>query len=544
MDNNKDRASNIVRLELLDQLTLLFAIGLAISLPFLHFLGSSTFLPAACLLIFSAASSVKRAPYSFRVSSLVALFVALGVMVVIARAEPLAGRLWIVIAATMATVLIGFSQGVITLVIGSLLLFLPYFWFSNQASGTHPHFIADPNDWLVQVLTGFIAGIILIYATAYAFNRLVRNESRVLMVADNAVDIIWSVDMQGNYTFMTPSVEATLGYTVEEMLTRKSFEFVTPETVAMIQQEINKMTDSGTRTGQVLEYQMIKADGGLLWTENSFRFLYDDVGEIVGISGVTRDISERKEAEVTRQALQTQLQQSQKMESIGQLAGGVAHDFNNLLSVIIGNTELLQNARMSQSEIDECIADISKAGESAKGVAQQLLTFSRNDPVTLKPVHINELIQRVSTLFERLLPQGIELNIVTTGSELTAICDQTMMEQTLVNLVVNARDAIEDRGVIEVFTGKCHFDESELLLHQAAAPGDYVSITVSDNGCGIPEELQSRIFEPFFTLKAPGEGTGLGLSVIFGIIQQHHGFIQLDSAEGTGSRFSLFIPAG
>ncbi len=542
LNDRRDKSTRRVRQVLLDRLTVLFGLGLVISLPALWVLDSNVFLPALFLLVFVALSLLRTAPYSIRVVNLVALFVALGVLVVISRAEPLGGRLWIVIAAAVATVLMGFRYGVVTLIIGSVLIFLPYYWFHFDTGPAHPHFIDDPRDWLVQVFTGFVPGIILIYATSFAFDRLVKTESQAQLVAENAVDIIWSVDMDQNYTFVTPSVEVILGYSVDEMLAMKSYQLVTEETVEVIRKELNEALSQQNRTGQTLEYEMIKKDGTHVWTENSFRFMYDADGNVIGISGVTRDISERKEAEATQQALESQLLQSQKMESIGQLAGGIAHDFNNLLSVIIGNTELIQKTTMSQAETDACVDDIRKASDSAKSISQQLLTFSRNDPVSLQPTDVNSLILELSTLLERLLPANVSLRLELEPGIPTAYCDSTMIEQTLVNLVVNARDAIDGEGKIAVTTSQQQFSEGDQLLSGSVKPGQFISISVRDTGCGIPTELHDKIFEPFFTSKASGQGTGLGLSVIFGIVKQHDGFIHLESAPDLGSSFTLYLP--
>lgn len=529
---------------LLDRLALFFIIGLVVTIPTLYVLGNEIYIPGFFILVFFGLFTLKKySPYKLRVASLVGLFIALGVLVVVSRAEPLGGRLWIVIAASLATVLIGLRQGFLTLIVGFTLLFLPYFWFHYDTTTTHPHFIDDPRDWAVQVLTGFIPGVILIYAISFAFERLVRTESLTRLVTENAVDIIWSVDLEERISFITPSAESTLGYSVNEMIGMKASDLVAADTATRIQEELARQEEDRSRAGQVLEYEMFRKDGSTIWTENIFRLLIDDAGEMTGVSGVTRDITERKEAEAARQALESQLQQAQKMESIGQLAGGIAHDFNNLLSVIIGNTELIQSATLSQSEIDECISDIRKAGDRAKAVSQQLLTFSRNDPVALQPVDLSDLILQLSTLLERLLPANVTLRLELEDELPTAICDATKIEQSLVNLIVNARDAIKGEGRISIATGHHYFNDDKLSLSNWAKPGRFISISVDDSGCGIPMDLHDKIFEPFFTSKAVGEGTGLGLSVIFGIVKQHDGFIHLESAQDMGSSFTLYLPA-
>jgi PAS domain S-box-containing protein len=258
-------------------------------------------------------------------------------------------------------------------------------------------------------------------------------------------------------------------------------------------------------------------------------------GKIIGIVAIGRDVSERKSLEV-------QLRQAQKMESIGQLAGGVAHDFNNLLTVIQGHTDLVNANPGLPHPITESLGEISNAARRAAGLTRQLLTFSRKQVIEPRTLDLNETVSSTSKMLRRLLGENIELRFEPMSSPVLVHADPGMMEQVLMNLAVNARDAMPRGGTVAVRLGLEILSKADADKIPDAAPGRYVRLTVSDTGTGIAPEHLQKIFEPFFTTKEVGKGTGLGLATVFGIVRQHRGWISVESELNRGTTFKVCIP--
>ncbi|MCE5228409.1 PAS domain S-box protein [bacterium] len=254
------------------------------------------------------------------------------------------------------------------------------------------------------------------------------------------------------------------------------------------------------------------------------------------------DITNRKLAEEERQKLQAQLLQSQKMEAIGQLAGGVAHDFNNLLTVILGYSEMLLSKLPNEDINRGYVADIYESGERAASLTRQLLAFSRKQILAPKILNINEIIANLEKMLRRLIGEDVILTTSLSETVRPVEVDQSQIEQVVINLVVNARDAMAKGGQLIIETGNCAVEESYSRLHPGLRPGDYVQISITDTGCGMDEEVRSKIFEPFFTTKEQGRGTGLGLATVFGIIKQSDGYIDVISQPGVGTCFKIYLP--
>ncbi len=245
---------------------------------------------------------------------------------------------------------------------------------------------------------------------------------------------------------------------------------------------------------------------------------------------------------VERKRLEEQLRQSQKMEAVGTLAGGVAHEFNNLLQAIVGYTQYAMEGLPTE---DLRYRDLSKAldaAERATGLTRQLLNFSRHDGPTKRETNVAELIANVSDLVAPLLGDQWRLDIELPGDELTLMADAGMLQQALMNLCINARDAMRNGGTVTIESRRVRLGSASCATIPGASPGDYVVLAVRDTGCGIPPELRERILEPFFTTKAPGAGTGLGLAMVYSIVTQHGGHLRIDSELGVGSTFSIFLP--
>jgi PAS domain S-box-containing protein len=264
--------------------------------------------------------------------------------------------------------------------------------------------------------------------------------------------------------------------------------------------------------------------------------------KVVNVISILRDITGRKESEAEKVNLEAQLLQAQKMEAIGQLAGGVAHDFNNILTTIIGYGDLLRMKMEKDSPLRVYVDQILSSSQRAAQLTHSLLAFSRKQVIELKPYRVNTIIRGIERLLTRLLTEDIELGITLPEVDLTILADTTQIEQVLINLATNARDAMPRGGKLAVKVEHVEMDDSFAKAHGYGEPGNYACICVSDTGNGMNEEVLQKIFNPFFTTKEVGKGTGLGLSIVYGIIKQHNGYIKVTSEKGRGSTFRIYLP--
>jgi len=285
-----------------------------------------------------------------------------------------------------------------------------------------------------------------------------------------------------------------------------------------------------------------RKDGSPVEISLSTAPIHDGEGRVVAIMGVIEDITEITEAEKEKERLQARLIQAQKMESVGRLAGGVAHDYNNMLGVILGYTEMSLQNLSPEDSLHQNLQEILKAARRSADITRQLLAFSRQQTIAPKVLDLNETVESMLKMLRRLIGEDIDLSWHP-GKRLWPVSmDPTQLDQVLVNLCVNARDAIADTGSISIETGTKTFDEAYCASHPGFVPGRFVMVSVSDDGCGMDRETQERLFEPFFTTKETGKGTGLGLATVYGIVRQNEGFINVYSEPGQGTTFRIYLP--
>ena len=261
------------------------------------------------------------------------------------------------------------------------------------------------------------------------------------------------------------------------------------------------------------------------------------------IGGIGIDVTDFKLEHDRRIRLEREMQQTRKMAAVGQLAGGVAHDFNNVLVAILGNVALALSALEPGDDLHDTLLQVRTAARRAASLTEQLLAFSRNQPRRPTDLDLNALIRSMLEMLRRLVPETIGIETSLHEGRCTIEADRTQIDQVLMNLVVNARDAVGEGGRIAIRTDKISLDEQACEDHPERRPGSYLVLSVADDGCGMTAEVRSSLFEPFFTTKEVGAGTGLGLSAVHGIVNQHGGWIEVDSEPGEGARFDVFLPA-
>ena len=354
-----------------------------------------------------------------------------------------------------------------------------------------------------------------------------------------AADSIYTCDFNGLLTSFNKTAEDLTGYNRAEVLGQSIERIIAPEYHLLLKDDLHRKRAKIDHT-TVYQVEVVCHDQRRIPVEISTRLMYE-YNRPVGIQGTARDISERRRAEDEHRYLEAQLRQSQKMEAIGTLAGGIAHDFNNVLTAIIGNAQLILETVSSDHPDYLLLLEIEKAATRAGTLTRQLLTFSRRQPMERNIVEINATIQDLSHMFRRLIGEDIEIEMQFDSDVSPVFVDPAQTQQILLNLVVNARDAMPNGGLLCIVTRNVSLTEADCQNYPWATPGRYVQIVVCDTGVGMDAETQQRIFDPFFTTKE--HGTGLGLAVVYGIVKQHGGFMQIISSPNQGTDFSVFLPA-
>src|SRR5256886_7856708 len=363
------------------------------------------------------------------------------------------------------------------------------------------------------------------------------SQARKSAMLDSALDCIVTIDHEGKLFEWNPAAEKTFGFRRAEVIGKELAELIIPPALRQRHREgLARFLATGQSTilGKRIEMTAVRADGKEFPVEFSITRVPTEGPPI--LTGFIRDITERKQIE-------QQLRQLQKMESIGQLAAGVAHDFNNILAVIQGHTDLILGEMVEGNEAKESLIQVAVSAKRAANLTRQLLAFSRKQQMQAQDINLNEVVNNMFAMLGRLLGAHIVVQPVPKPNLPAVFGDVGMMEQVLLNLAVNARDAMPRGGQLTIRTETGRIDETQARRNPEARSGDFVCLSVSDTGGGIAPEILPRIFEPFFTTKEVGKGTGLGLATVYGIVKQHQGWIEVVSQLGQGTTFNVFLPA-
>src|SRR3984957_17523903 len=360
-----------------------------------------------------------------------------------------------------------------------------------------------------------------------------QSQQKLRMHIDHTPLAVVGWDLGLRVAAWNPSAERIFGYTREQALGKQASFFVPPQLRAQVD-EIGRELLAGKGIERSTNENLTK-DGRTISCEWYNTPLVDDSGRVLGVASLVQDVTERV-------ALEDRLRQSQKMEAVGRLAGGVAHDFNNLLTVILGYTQILLDGLPAGSRLAEGTAQIKSAADRAAGITRQLLAFSRKQVRSPRLIDLNNVMLNLDTMLRRLIGEDIEVLTVPAVDLGTARADPGQIEQVLMNLALNARDAMPNGGKLTLETSNIQLDDAYAREHQPVEPGRYVMLAVSDTGIGMSPETLAHIFEPFYTTKEPGKGTGLGLSTVYGVVKASGGYIWVYSELGQGTTFKIYLP--
>ena len=355
------------------------------------------------------------------------------------------------------------------------------------------------------------------------------SEARYRLITENANDMIALLDQQGAILYISPSVWSLLGYEPAELLGAFLFDLIHPDDLGRVREHWTQLDVRRTQ----IAYRVRHRNGSWRWFDAQGVLIERDGEQYIVLVG--RDITERRQ-------LEARLIQVQKLDAIGQLAGGLAHDFNNLLVIISGCAELASVGSRPDDPVQYELDEILKATQRAASLTRQLLTFARRQISEPKPLNLNDLIRDLDRMLRRLIREDITLVSALAPDLWPVHIDPGQFEQVIVNLAVNARDAMPQGGQLTIATANIVLDRASASPGTSVLPGSYVLLSVADTGVGMSEEIQRHVFEPFFTTKGPGQGTGLGLATCYGIVKQHSGTIYLSSEVGRGTTVYIYLP--
>ncbi|HQT76075.1 MAG: hypothetical protein B7Z80_13060 [Rhodospirillales bacterium 20-64-7] len=373
--------------------------------------------------------------------------------------------------------------------------------------------------------------------------QLRRSEESFRLLIESVRDYaVFMMDRAGRITSWNVGAQNITGFRQDEIIGQHYARFFTPEDQAggkpmrmMVTAEAEGVChDEGWR---------VRKDGTLFIADSTIHSIVDDDGVLIGFSKVTRDITQRRQAERDLEQARSALAQSQKMQAVGQLTGGIAHDFNNMLTAVLGGVELIETAREAVSpSVARTIRMIRRAADHGAELTTRLLAFSRKQTLIPGITDLNRLVSETMELLRRTLGNSITLEMELSSDVWPIFVDANQVEAALLNLAVNARDAMADGGTLTITTGNIHLDEQYSRHHDEIASGDYAFIAVRDTGCGMPSDVLEHALEPFYTTKGVGKGTGLGLSQVYGFVKQSGGHVELQSRVGAGTTVMMYFP--
>jgi PAS domain S-box-containing protein len=396
------------------------------------------------------------------------------------------------------------------------------------------------------ILKGDADGRLLTRAIRYARERaglqreLVERETRFRALVEHSADAITLVDEHGVSLYNSRAVETMSGYTPGELLGRRIDTLAHPVDMPTVRA---RFVECRARPGEPvrLEFRYLHRDGTWRFAEGVMVNRLDDAS-VRAIVVNHRDVTGHKETEEALRTSEDRLRQSQKMEAVGRLAGGVAHDFNNVLTAIFGYSDLLRDQLSPGDPRRDDVDEIRRSAERAASLTRQLLAFSRKQVMQPRVLNLNEVVGNIRSLLAKLIGTDVSLDFQPAGDAWPVKADPGQIEQVLMNLATNARDAMPEGGHLAIATSNMMLPPDDVRAWPGLAPGAYVRLTVSDDGAGMPDAVRHNIFEPFFTTKEQGKGTGLGLATVYGIIKQTGGGIYVQSEEGKGTRFDILLP--
>jgi PAS domain S-box-containing protein len=387
---------------------------------------------------------------------------------------------------------------------------------------------------------------------------LAESESRFRNMSENAPVMLWMTDAAGGITYVNRRWSEFTGQTAESALGSGAWEMLSPDDQA---RSLRTFLDANEARQPIrMEFRLYHRDAEYRWALTAASPRVSDDGEFLGYIGSVIDISDRKEAErVLREAnellearvsaviseraeTEAQLRQSQKMEAVGRLTGGIAHDFNNVLQIIAGNLQLLTRDMTGNLRGEQRLSTAIAAVDRGSKLASQLLAFGRRQPLAPKVINLGRLIRSTGDMLRRALGEGIEIETVIAGGLWNTFVDGAQVENALLNLAINSRDAMKGNGKLTIEAGNASLDDVYAAQHAEVVPGQYVMLAVTDTGSGISPEFIDRVFEPFFTTKPEGQGTGLGLSMVYGFVKQSGGHIKIYSELEHGTTIRMYLP--
>ena len=512
---------------------------------------------------------VRHIPFHVRVIFGLVAFYLIGLSALMTFGLLGSGRIWLLSFSIIASLLLGLRAGLITLAINVCTLSVLGYLLAQGQLGWAKDIIDPMKAWVITSITFAALNTIVTISLALLVRALEQNiaqEEKLIMELTQAneqlvqdqkerrqaeenlreseahlqtlihtiPDLIWLKDQKGIYRYCNPRFEQFFGAKEADIVGKTDYDFVGRELADLFRKNDAAAMDRGKPS--INEEKITFSNDGHREILETIRApMVRSDGQISGVLGIGRDITERVN-------LQTQLVQAQRMESVGRLAGGVAHDYNNALSVIMGYTELAMTELDPGENVYEDLDQVLTASKRAADITRQLLAFARKQTIAPEVLDVNENVESMLKMLKRLIGEDIDLSWVPGTGLWNVKMDPSQIDQILVNLCVNARDAIKGVGKIVIETSRVTVDDADCSDHTGFVPGNFVLLKVSDDGCGMDMDIQRNVFEPFFTTKAVDKGTGLGMSTVYGIVKQNNGVITLDSRAGKGTTIKVYLP--